>query len=282
MDHRTTSNVSTLQIARFRWFALLVCAGIPLSSFADEPVKNLILPGDAFLVEGRPAFILTPKGDSPKGKRPWIMYAPTLAGYPDEHEKWMHQQFLDAGVAVAGIDVGEGYGSPKAQKLFTAFYEEMTKNRGYSAKPCLLGRSRGGLWVTSWACENSDKVAGVAGIYPVFDLRTYPGLKTAAPAFELTPEQLAEKLSELNPIERVGKLANARIPALFIHGDQDTVVPLKENSAEFAARYKAANAEKLVTVIVAQGQGHNYWEGFFRCQELINFAVTRAKSGTNP
>ena len=28
------------------------------------------------------------------------MYAPTLPAYPDSHEKWMHEQFLAAGVAV--------------------------------------------------------------------------------------------------------------------------------------------------------------------------------------
>ena len=250
---------------------------------AEEPVKKLILPGESFLVEGRPAFILTPKGDSSvKALRPWVMYAPTLAGYPDEHEKWMHTQFLDAGIAVAGIDVGEGYGSPKARQLFTAFYNEMTKNRGFAEKPSLLGRSRGGLWVTSWACENPDKVAGIAGIYPVFDFRTYPGLANAAPAYELMTEQLTERQAEFNPIERVSKLAKSKIPALMIHGDEDTVVPLKENSAEFVARYKQENAESAVTLIVAKGQGHNYWEGFFRCQELVDFTIARAKAGANP
>ena len=250
---------------------------------AEEPVKKLILPGESFLVEGRPAFILTPKGDSSvKALLPWVMYAPTLAGYPDEHEKWMHTQFLDAGIAVAGIDVGEGYGSPKARQLFTAFYNEMTKNRGFAEKPSLLGRSRGGLWVTSWACENPDKVAGIAGIYPVFDFRTYPGLANAAPAYELMTEQLTERQAEFNPIERVSKLAKSKIPALMIHGDEDTVVPLKENSAEFVARYKQENAESAVTLIVAKGQGHNYWEGFFRCQELVDFTIARAKAGANP
>lgn len=249
---------------------------------ADDSIKTLILPGEAFLVEGRPAFILTPKSLTASGPKPWILYAPTLAGYPDQHEKWMHQQFIDAGIALAGIDVGEGYGSPKSQQLFTAFYQEMTEKRGYSKKPCLLGRSRGGLWVTSWACENTDKVAGIAGIYPVFDLRTYPKLANAAPAYELTPEQLGQKLLELNPIENVGKLAKARVPALFIHGDQDSVVPLKENSGEFVARYTAANAADRVTLIVAKGQGHNYWEGFFRCQELVDFAIARAKDGAKP
>jgi alpha-beta hydrolase superfamily lysophospholipase len=249
---------------------------------ADEPVKKLILPGESFLVDGHPAFILTPQGDPPAGKRPWIFYGPTLDGYPDEHEKWMHEQFLAAGIAVAGIDVGEAYGSPKGRQLFTSFYRELTGKRGYAAKPCMLGRSRGGLWVTSWACENPDKVAGIAGIYPVFDFRTYPGLAAAAPAYEMSPEHLAMKLAEFNPIERVSRLAEAKVPALFIHGDDDVVVPLKQNTAEFAARYQSSGAEKLVTVIVAKGQGHSFWEGYFHCQELVDFVIARAREGARP
>lgn len=246
------------------------------------PVKNLILPGESFLIEGRPAFIMLPPHDKRTKPQPWIMYAPTLAGYPDQHEKWMHEQFLAAGVAVAGIDVGEAYGSPAGRDLFTAFHKEMTVNRGYAARPCLLGRSRGGLWVTSWACAHPEQVAGLAGIYPVFDLRTYPGLAQAAPAYKLTPQELEARLAEHNPIESVAALAKAKVPALFIHGDEDKVVPLKENSAEFVARYKAAGAGDAVTLIVAKGQGHNYWEGFFRCQELVDFAIARAREGVKP
>ena len=69
------------------------------------------------------------------------------------------------------------------------------------------------------------------------------------------------------------------MPALLIHGDEDKVVPLKENSAEFVARYKAQGAEAIVKLIIAKGQGHNFWKGFFRCQELVDFAVSRAKAG---
>lgn len=258
---------------------VLANAAIGAVSNADDTIKSLILPGEAFLVAGRPAFILMPKGNVLSGHRPWIMYAPTLNGLPDVHEKWMHEQFLNAGIAIAGIDVGEGYGSPKSRQLFTLFHEEMTKKRGFATKPCLLGRSRGGLWVTSWASDNADKVAGIAGIYPVFDLRSYPGIAKAAPAYDLTPEQLETRLSEFNPIDRVAKLAAANIPAFFIHGDEDVVVPLKSNSAEFAARYQAAHAGEAVTLLVIKGQGHNYWEGFFRCQELIDFAIARARDG---
>ena len=265
-------------------FVLLMtvaCFGLPVNADdnVNPPLKKLILPGESFLVAARPAFILLPREELRRQPQAWIMYAPTLNGLPDDHEKWMHEQFLAAGVAVAGIDVGEGYGSPKSNQLITALYRELVEKRGYAPRPCLLGRSRGGLWMTSWAIENSDKVVGIAGIYPVFDLRSYPGLARAAPAYGLTPAGLHERIRELNPIERVEVLARAKVPVLLIHGDEDKVVPLSENSAEFISRYKNAGTESLTTLIVAKGQGHNYWQGFFRCQELIDFAIARAKAG---
>jgi pimeloyl-ACP methyl ester carboxylesterase len=248
------------------------------AAFGQESPEVLILCGERLSVNGRPGFIFMP----PEGKRstpqPWVMYAPTLAGYTDGHEKWMHQQFLEAGIAIAGIDVGEAYGSPKGREGLTALYAELTGKRGFALRPVLLGRSRGGLWVTSWASENPDKVAGIAGIYPVFDLRTYPGLAKAAPAFGLSEAELKTKLGDLNPINHVDVLARHKVPIFLIHGDADEVVPLKQNSAELVARYKAAGQGNAVTLIVAEGQGHNYWEGFFRCQPLVDFVIARAKA----
>ncbi len=239
------------------------------------PVKSLILPGEAFVVADRPAFIFQPTKKVEQPAKPWVFYGPTLPAYPDKAEKWMHEQILAAGIAVAGIDVGEAYGSPQGQALFDAFYREMTEQRGYATKPVLLGRSRGGLWVTSWAAKHPDQVAGIAGIYPVFDVRTYPGLAKAAPAYGLSVAELEQQLATLNPIEGVSKLAAAGVPACFIHGDQDKVVPLKENSLEFVRRYREADKEALVRLIVAEGQGHSFWEGFFHCQELVDFIIAR-------
>lgn len=244
-----------------------------------KPVKTLPLPGESFLLAGRPAFVLLPSKEKRSKPQPWVHYAPTLPGLPDRHEKWMHERFLAAGVAVAGIDIGEAYGNRHGRKLFSLLYDELTSKRGFAAKPCLLGRSRGGLWLSSWAIEHPGKVAGFAGIYPVFDLRSYPGLDKAAPAYGLSVEDLKAKLDEYNPIARIGVLARARIPAFFIHGDSDKVVPIETNSAEFRARYKAQGLESAVTISVAKGQGHNYWEGFFRCQALIDFAIDRARVG---
>lgn len=243
------------------------------------PIKELILPGESFLMGDRPAFILWPEEAKRTSPQPWIMYGPTLPAYPDRNERWMHQQFLDAGIAVAGIDVGEAYGSPDGRQAFTDLYNELTQVRGFASKPCLLGRSRGGLWASSWAIANPAKVAGIAGIYPVFDLRTYPGLKKAAPAYGLSRDELADSLDTHNPIAQADKLARANIPVYIIHGDADTVVPLKENSATLAKIYQHAGAADAFTLAVPRGQGHNFWPGFFHCQSLVDFTIRKSLAG---
>jgi pimeloyl-ACP methyl ester carboxylesterase len=241
---------------------------------------RLVLPGaETFTVEGHPAFVFLPPVARRTDPQPWIFYAPTLPGLPDEAERWMHERFLAAGVAVAGIDVGEAHGSPGSHLLFDALYGELTGKRGFAAKPCLLGRSRGGLWVSSWAIANPGRVSGIAGIYPVFDFYSYPGLTNAAPAYGLTPAELEARADEFNPIARVGLLARAQVPVFLIHGDSDKVVPLRENSSEFVRRYREAGAESLVKLIVIGGQGHNMFEGFFHSQELVDFAIARARAG---
>jgi dipeptidyl aminopeptidase/acylaminoacyl peptidase len=247
------------------------------ADYARALSDRLGVQAEGFEVAGRPAFVLLPEKTAATKPQPWIMYAPALPDYPDKHEQWMHQRFVKAGVAVAGVDIGEAYGSPRGNDALSALYEHLVETRGFARRPCLFGRSRGGLWVTSWAGANPDKVAGIAGIYPVFDLRTYPGLEKAAPAYEFSVEQLLQNLPRLNPIEQADSLARAKVPAMFIHGLDDELVPFKENTAEFARRYKAAGADKLVTVLAIEGQGHNFWEGFFRCEELVDFAIARVK-----
>ncbi len=272
----------------YRYLLLSLILGLLTFSFAvqtpdavaAENVQPVNLPGEQFEVNGRPAFVLLPDASLRQNPQPWIMYAITLPGYPDKHERWMHEQFLKAGVAVAGIDAGEAYGSPDGQKLMSALYEELTTKRNFAAKPALLGRSRGGLMVSSWAIRNTDKVASLAGIYPVYDLRSYPGLNRAAPAYKLTAEQLEARLAEYNPVSKLDTLAKAKIPVHIIHGDSDTVVPLDKNSSMMLAAYKKAGARKLLQLNVIKGQGHNYWPGFFRSEALIDFTIAHAKAAT--
>ncbi|MCY3015777.1 MAG: prolyl oligopeptidase family serine peptidase [Planctomycetota bacterium] len=253
----------------------------PAASAAAPSTKNLIVPGEVFDVDGHTAFLFTPAEVNalPAGApRPWILYGPTLAAYPDEAEKWMHERFTEAGVAVAGIDTGESYGSPIAVAATEKLHAEMVK-RGYAAKPALLGRSRGGLWASAWAIAHPDLTAGLGGIYPVYDWRTYPGVDSAAGAYGLSPAELLANVEELCPVERIDVAAQAGIPVCIIHGDIDAVVPIEPNSARLKARYEALGKGDLVELIVAEGQGHNFWEGFFHCQKLVDFLIQRARAG---
>ena len=238
------------------------------------PKKVLPLPGEVFSITGHTAFLIPAKAGAVSAGKPWVWYAPTLPVYPGAAERWMFEKFHAAGIAVAGIDAGESYGSPAGRKLFTALYTELLA-RGYARKPVLLGRSRGGLQLLSWAEENPDKVAGFVGIYPVSNLTSYPGIAKAAPAYELKPEELQAQLAEHNPIDRLASLAKAGVPLFAIHGDADKLVPLPLNSGLLKQRYTALGVQ--MQLLVPPGQGHNMWTGFFQCEELVNFVKDRAK-----
>src|SRR6185312_42993 len=119
--------------------------GQPPKPRNEQPSKKLPMPGEVFEVGGHTAFLILPKADRQVAGMPWVWYAPTLPGLPGAEETWMFQKFLDAGIAVAGIDVGESYGSPDGRAIFTSFYRERVDKRRFSKRPCLLARSRGGL-----------------------------------------------------------------------------------------------------------------------------------------
>lgn len=250
--------------------------GLSVSLAADPPKKALPLPGEVFDLSGRPAFLIPAKADPHVVAKPWVWYAPTLPNLPGPEEAWMFERFRAAGIAVAGVDAGESYGSPTGNKVFDTLHAEMTR-RGYSAKPVLLGRSRGGLQTLSWAAANPDKVGGFAGIYPVCDLASYPGVAKAAGAYEMKAEELERRVKEFTPVDRLAGLAKAKVPLFAIHGDVDKVVPLEANSGRVKERY--AELGGVMTLLVPKGQGHNMWPGFFQCKELVEFVIDHAGVG---
>ena len=131
----------------------------------------------------------------------------------------------------------------------------------------------------NWAAKNPNKIACIVGIYPICDLRSYPGLKIAAPAYRLTELQLQKQLSDYNPIDNLRPLAQANIPIFHIHGDSDTVVPLEQNSAELARRYQKSGGK--MTLEIPKGRGHDMWPGWFQSQNLVDFVIRQAENGNN-
>ena len=234
--------------------------------------KLLPLSGEALRFNGHDAFVIAPKDAAEN--TPWVFYAPTLKNLPGREEAWMIERFLKKGIAIAGIDVGESYGSPNGRKLYSEFHRYLVTQRQFSEKPVLLARSRGGLMLYSWAAETPTKVGGIAGIYPVCNIESYPGLARACGAYGLTAEQLMAELTKHNPIDRLAPLAKAKVPIHHIHGDSDRVVPLDKNSAIVAERYRELGGP--MTLEIVPGQGHNMWTGWFQSEKLTQFVISHA------
>jgi len=237
----------------------------------DSDASVSVSSRDNFTVDGHDAFLIVPEQASTMQSMPWVWYAPTLHDQPDPAMNWMFDRFNKAGIAVAGIDVGESYGSPKGRAIYQRFYEELVETRKLHDKPVLLPRSRGGLMLYNWAAEHTESIAGIAGIYPVCNLVSYPGLEEAAGAYEMTADQLKDVLRDHNPIDRLAPLAKVDVPIFHIHGDVDTVVPNADNSALLAQRYEELGG--TMRLEVSEGQGHNMWTGFFQHQPLIDFVI---------
>ena len=263
--------VALLCLAAHIVFAQNIGEGNPV----NKPEKTLPITGEVFSVSGHTAFVIMPELKLASKPTPWVWYAPTLPGLPGPEEKWMFEKFLAAGISIAGVDVGESCGNPKGRAGFTALYDHLVKKRGFAPKACLLARSRGGLMLYNWAAEHPAAVACVAGIYPVCDPSSWPGIQQACGAYGMTPDQFKGQLAKHNPVERLAPLAKEHVPIFHIHGDKDALVPLDKNSAELAKRYRALGGD--ITLKIVEGQGHNMWSGWFECQELVDFVIKHAR-----
>jgi hypothetical protein len=221
------------------------------------------------------------------GVNPWIWYAPTFIGAGKEQfpkaplYDWLFKNLLDNGYWIAGVDVGESYGNPEGRRQFTEFYEYIVSRFRLSAKPCLLGQSRGGLMLYNWAEENANRVGCIGGIFPVTNLESWPGLSDPKlqSAYHLSEAQLKADLANHNPIDRLEPLIHARIPMLSIHGDSDMSVPLLQNSFELTRRCNSQGGTAGLEII--RGKGHQEDPAYFESKQLLTFYVNFLRNAAN-
>lgn len=72
-------------------------------------------------------------------------------------------------------------------------------------------------------------------------------------AYGLTEEKFATFRG--NPVDKIDRLAAAKIPIIVVAGDRDEVVPLAENTAVLEKRYRELGAP--IEVILKPGVGHH-------------------------
>lgn len=226
---------------------------------------------EEFTVGQSKCFLLD--ANSSNKEKPWVWYAPTLPRHPDPSHTWYVEKLIEQGISFAGCDQGEVRGSPESILRFSDFYNEMV-SRGYSTKPVLLGQSRGGLMMLSWAVRNPNKLAAYAGIYPVQNLRSWP-IKSSLGAtlrdFGMDKKTFIEKIDAHNPINYLPGMAKAQVPIFLVHGDSDKVVPIDENSGLVKKRYQELGG--TVEVEVVAGASHQVIDAFFKSKNLIEFLI---------
>jgi len=224
-------------------------------------------------------FVIIPPGPAADGTRPWVWYAPTFVqpkgGLPDEEHAWIFERLLAKGLAIAGVDVGESYGSPAGRAAYAEFHDAIVAHYHLSPKACLLPQSRGGLMLYNWAAEHPDQVQCIGGIYTVCDQSSWPGLAVSSPAYGLTEQELRSHLAEHNPIDRLLPLVKAGVPILHIHGDADALVPLDRNAGELVRRYRELGGR--ARLIVIKGKGHEVCREFFENEALVAFFLSSGK-----
>jgi pimeloyl-ACP methyl ester carboxylesterase len=252
----------------FRFAFLAAPLFLPnLTRAAEEKISA---PHETFEVAGHTAHLYA--APQPAEGKPWLWFAPTLKGVSLALRRVYFEGLLQAGVSIAGFDLGEVRGAPGSSAQFTLFHEEMVR-RGFDRRPVLLGQSRGGLMMLGWGFRNPEKVRAFVGIYPVCNLADW-GMKNKAVTladYAISEEEMRKEMSRYNPIDNLKPLLDHKVPMFIIQGDSDQAVPYEQNTRLLRERYEAGGGQ--ITVKLIRGEGHAASPAFFEDRDLLDFVL---------
>lgn len=230
-----------------------------------------------FMVDGFSVLVVEPK--TAAAGKPWVWHGEFFG-----HKPAPDIALLGKGYHIVYMKVQDMLGSPPAVKHWNAFYRELTGRYGLSAKPSLVGLSRGGLYCYNWAAANPDKVSCIYADAPVCDFKSWPGGKGKGKGDPKNWERVlklwgfkdeAEAVSaKVNPVDQLAPLAANGVPLLHVYGDADDVVPWEENTGLIASRYKALGGS--ITLIAKPGVGHHP-HGLDDSTPIVEFIVKNTR-----
>jgi hypothetical protein len=236
MKHPTTPRLIAASLLAFVGSTpFLLAQGADASRAALKETKAATV--EKISIAEKPVTIKVP--DQPAPGKPWL-WVGEFAG----HMKSLENGLVEKGWHVVHVGVGGQFGSPRAMEVWEKVYEEMHSKRGLSAKPTLLGISRGGLYVTAWTRLHPDRVSALYLDNGVCDIRSWPaGLQLAKQGkgspkdWKLCKAELGYT-SDAEAGKKAAKPCDGMLPAIqagvFLiscHGTADSVVPYEDNAA---------------------------------------------------
>ncbi len=216
--------------------AALVSSSASTALGANEPASPPQPTVEKITIEGKVLTLKVPAEAAP-GK-PWLW-----VGEFGGHLKTLESGLVAKGWHVAYVNVSNQFGSPGSMAVWEKVYEELHGKRGLSARPALLGISRGGLYVNAWTRMHPDRVSVLYLDNGVCDIRSWPG------GFQLTEKGGGSKgdwnryktefkfATDEEAMEKSIRGADGFAPAIkmgvfliSVHGTADQTVPYVDNA----------------------------------------------------
>ena len=215
---------------------------IPL--FASSPEDYHGFEKYTYDFEGHPATVCLPRPGTQKENAPFMWRTEFFGAFD-----WVDAEMLNRGSALVNYQISDLFGCDEAVALMGRFFSHVTESWGLPQKTLPIGFSRGGMYAVNFAAAFAPYVAALYLDAPVLDIKSWPaglGEGEGSPhdtelAYRLFGlDEKTVRTFDKNPIDRVPKLIEARIPVVLVAGEADTLVPYRENGARLAKLYRAA------------------------------------------
>ena len=207
---------------------------LPICFAADAPKNNPQPAAEPIHIEGMG--LKAPAQPAP-GK-PWL-WVGEFAGHLGAFE----DALVAKGWHVAWVNASNQFGSPRAMDIWEEVYAELHGRRGLSAKPALLGISRGGLYVNAWTRLHPDRVSVLYLDNGVCDIRSWPGgfqltekgggsggdWNLYKNEFKFTSDDEAKEKS-IRPTDGLAPAIKNGVFLISVHGTADKTVPYVDNA----------------------------------------------------
>lgn len=227
-----------------------------------------------FEFEDRRAIIVFPADANKTGK--WLLKTEYFDAFQE-----LELEFVRLGYHLAYLSNMNRWGRDEDQDAKARFRDYLAENFGLDSKCVPVGMSCGGLHAIKLAARHPNAVRALYLDAPVVNLLSCPfGLTrpTRVDARQEALDALGLTMSQMiayreHPLDKLGALIQARIPAALVYGDADESVIFEENGQYIADAYKDSGVPFLL--IRKRGCDHHPHGPLERAGDVINFIESR-------
>lgn len=210
-----------------------------------------------FDFEGRQANLICP--DNPRKEQNWLLKTEYFTAFPS-----FQDEMVERGWYLAHIQSATRWCVEEDLDLRKRFADYLSEHYGLNRKCVPVGMSCGGMVAIKFAAKYPDYVSCMYIDAPVINLLSCPaalGKASYEEAFMAdfthgTGMTLKDLISyREHPLDKLGILAENKIPVIMVYGEDDDVVPYEENGAFLEKEYKKCGIP--IVVIGKKDCGHH-------------------------